>query len=79
MWVDQGLIFDHSMLGLLITLAGGSEHAFWSFYARVFHHSMLGLLIILAGGLEHAFWSFYARAFDNFGGWIGACFLVILC
>ena len=49
------MLFGHSMLELLITLAGGSEHVFWSFYARVFDHSMLGLLITLAGGLEHAF------------------------
>ena len=32
------MLFDHSMPGLLITLAGGSEHAFGSFYARAFDH-----------------------------------------
>ena len=73
------MLFGHSMLGFLTTLAGGSEHVFRSFYARVFAHSVLGLFTTLAGGSEHVFWSFYAMAFDHFGGRIGACFLVILC
>ena len=42
-------------------------------------HSMLGLLTTLVGGSKHDFWSFYAMGFDHFGGWIGACFLIILC
>ena len=32
------MLLDYSMLGLLTTLVGGSEHAFWSFYARVFDY-----------------------------------------
>ena len=44
-----------------------------------FDHSMPWLLITLGGGSEHTFWSFYNMAFDYFGGWIGACFLIILC
>ena len=32
------MFFGHSMLGLLITLAGGSKHDFGSFYARAFDH-----------------------------------------
>ena len=32
------MFLGHSMLGLLTTLAGGSEHDFWSFYAMSFDH-----------------------------------------
>ena len=49
------MFFNHSILGLLITLTGGSEYVFYSFYTRIFTHSILGLLITLAGGLEYVF------------------------
>ena len=72
------MIFGHSMPWLLITLRGGSEHAFWSFYAMAFDH-FGGWIGACFGGSGFDFWSFYAMGFDHFGGWIRACFWIILC
>ena len=61
------MLFDHSILGVLTTLAGGSEHVFGSFYARgfdhfggwigacFFYHSMPWLLTTLRGGSGYVF------------------------